>query len=468
MDDRLARDRDDLETVLTRGAAAAGSYLAGLGTAPPLPVARPPAPTPLPTDGIGAAAALAMIERDWLPAMAAMSGPRFWGYVTGGTTPAAIAGDWLAAAIDQNPASNEGAAAELERRTTAWIGELLGFGPAQHGVFTTGATMANLAGLALARRWAAQRRGVDVDEGGLTGLTAPRVLAACAHSSIGKSLALLGLGRSCLEPLPRLPGREAVDVAALGEILDRSLGDQARAGTPREPEGAGRPVVVVASAGTLNTGDVDDLAAMGELRDRHGFWLHVDAAFGGFGALDPDVAPRLAGIEAADSITVDLHKWMNVPYDSAVAYTRHPGLRVPVFGNVGAYPYGPDDEVPFVHLGPENSRRLRALPAYAALLAYGRAGHADIVRRNIAQARAFAARVEAMPGARLLAPVRLNVVCFATERPAPEVLGALAGAALLTPTTYGGGPAIRAAFSNWRITEADVDRVADALREILR
>lgn len=463
MDPLLRADLTGLDDVLAAACAAAGGYLADLPRAPVDPTLPPPPPTRLPEHGVGAAEAVAILRRDWLPAMAAFAGPRFWGYVTGGTTPAALAGDWLAAAIDQNPASDEGAAATLERRTTGWLADLLALGPDQHGVMVTGATMANVAGLALAREWAGRRLGVDVSSVGLAGLAAAtrtrttgspiRVLAGCAHSSVGKALSMLGLGRAALEAAPTLPGREAVDPAALESAL---TADTAR-----------RPVIVVASAGTVNTGDVDDLRALLDLRERHGFWLHVDGAFGAFAALAPTHAPLLAGIEAADSVTVDLHKWMNVPYDSAVSFTRHPELRPAVFGNAGAYLAGADDVTPLVHLGPENSRRLRALPAYAALLAYGRAGHADIVARTLAHAARFARAIEAMPGAHLLAPARLTIVCVAIDRPIPPVLAALAPTALLTPTTYGGQPAVRAAFSNWRTTDADVELAAEALARIL-
>jgi glutamate/tyrosine decarboxylase-like PLP-dependent enzyme len=196
----------------------------------------------------------------------------------------------------------------------------------------------------------------------------------------------------------------------------------------------------------------------------------VDAAFGGFAALSPEHAHLTDGLDAADSVCVDLHKWLNVPYDAAVQFTRHRDLQVRVFHNSSPYLGLPTGEPDFVHLTPENSRRLRALPAWFSLAAYGREGHREIVERNIALARRLGDRITDAPGLRLLAPVRLNVACFTLDGdPTRERVHALgravaeSGEAFMTPTFYEGTHALRAAFSNWRTTEADTDRVAAAL-----
>jgi glutamate/tyrosine decarboxylase-like PLP-dependent enzyme len=262
---------------------------------------------------------------------------------------------------------------------------------------------------------------------------------------------MLGLGRSALRPVDVLPGREAVDVARLDAALQALNGE---------------PAIVVANAGTVDTGDFDDLRAIAALRDRHPFWLHVDAAFGAFAALSPGHAHLLDGLAEADSICVDLHKWLNVPYDSAVQLTRRRDLQTRVFQNSAAYLGPVNDDL--VHLTPQNSRRLRALAAWFTLAAYGREGHAEIVRRDLALAGLLGERIAAMPAYRLLAPVRLNVVCF-TLADDPAGIGQVAqavtdsGEAFLTTTVYDGVPALRAAFSSWRTTEDDVDRVAEAL-----
>ncbi|GAA3159425.1 pyridoxal-dependent decarboxylase [Planomonospora alba] len=456
LDDDLARLPDLLDETRAR----AVRLLAGLGDRPVARTPVRPEPVPLPETGTGAAGALEAFARRWEPGFSAGAGPRYLGFVTGGATPASLAGDWLTAALDQNPTSGmDSGAPDLEREAVAWVRELLGL-PAEHaGIFVSGATMSNFTGLAIAREWLGERHGVSVSERGTAALGDVPVLSGSPHSSVGKALSMLGLGRSALQVIGTLPGREAVDVSRLARALEAL---------------EGRPAIVVANAGTVNTGDFDDLRAIAALRERYPFWLHVDAAFGAFAALSPGHARLVDGLGEADSVCVDLHKWLNVPYDSAVQFTRRRDLQVRVFANSAAYlgTLGDDpDRVDPVHLTPENSRRLRALPAWFTLAAYGREGHAEIVRRDIALAALLGERVAALPGYRLLAPVRLNVVCF-TPADRPERVGELvaaiteSGEAFLTPTVYAGVPALRAAFSNWRTTETDVERVAKLLERL--
>ncbi|WP_326951386.1 pyridoxal-dependent decarboxylase [Amycolatopsis sp. NBC_01307] len=390
----------------------------------------------------------------WEPGFAASAGPRYLGFVTGGATPASLAGDWLTAAYDQNPASGmDSSAQDLERETVGWLAELFGLGAEFSGAFVTGATMSTVTGLAIAREWLGERAGVSVTDGGAAALGPVTALSGSPHSSIPKALSFLGMGRSALRKVPVLPGREAVDVAKL-EALDG-------------------PAVVVANAGTVNTVDFDDLRAIAALKRRHDFWLHVDAAFGGFAALAPEHAALTAGLDQADSAVVDLHKWLNVPYDSAVQFTRRRDLQLRVFSNNAAY-LGEIGETPdFLHLTPENSRRLRALPAWFSLVAYGRDGHREIVERCVALARDLGQRLDGSPHWRLLAPVRLNVVCFTaagdvTQARIDALVAGIAaeGTTFLTPTVHDGRPALRAAFSNWRTTAADVERVFAALERV--
>ncbi|MFJ7156114.1 pyridoxal phosphate-dependent decarboxylase family protein [Streptomyces sp. NPDC101118] len=457
MDAHLAHDLDRLPDLLEATRRHAVEMLAGLDARPVVPAASaPPKTGPLPEHGAGLAAALDAFAEDWAPRLSASAGPRYLGFVTGGATPAALAGDWLTAAYDQNSNSAlDGAGQELERATVGWLRELFGLSDAHHGTFVSGATMSNTTGLAVAREWLGERLGVSPAEDGAAALGPVRVLSGAPHSSVAKGLSVLGLGRRSLVPVPTLPGREAVDPAALERLL---------------AEGDGRPCVVVANAGTVNTVDFDDLRAVAALRERHPFWLHVDAAFGAFAALSSGHAHLVDGLDLADSVCVDLHKWLNVPYDSAVQFTRRPDLQARVFQNAAAY-LGPLGEHPdLVHLTPENSHRLRALAAWFTLAAYGRAGHREVVERDVAAARALGEELAAAPEFRLLAPVRLNVVCFTlADRPTPERLTALREAAgpevFVTPTVYGGTAALRAAFSNWRTTGADVRRAARALRE---
>ncbi|MFI7176132.1 pyridoxal phosphate-dependent decarboxylase family protein [Streptomyces spororaveus] len=453
MDRTLAADLARLPELLdaTRGAAA--DALATLDARPVVPPAgKPHDPEPLPEHAAGTDAALAAFRDRWEPRLSASAGPRYLGFVTGGATPAALAGDWLTAVHDQNSNSVlDGGGQDLERETVGWLRDLFGLSADHSGTFVSGATMSNTTGLAIAREWLGERLGVSPAEDGAAALGPVRVLSGAPHSSIAKALSFLGLGRNSLVRVPTLPGREAVDPAA----LERALAD-----TPG-------PAVVVANAGTVNTVDFDDLRAIETLRGRHDFWLHTDAAFGAFAALSPAHAHLADGLDASDSVCVDLHKWLNVPYDSAVQFTRRRDLQARVFQNSAAY-LGPLGEHPdLVHLTPENSHRLRALSAWFTLRAYGRQGHREIVERDIACARALGAALEEDPAFTLLAPVRLNVVCFTlAEAPTPERLTALreavAGEVFVTPTVYGGTAALRAAFSNWRTTQADVRRAAEA------
>ncbi|MFG2879812.1 pyridoxal phosphate-dependent decarboxylase family protein [Streptomyces sp. NPDC048337] len=463
MDPTLATDLAHLPALLAATHRAAATTLATLDARPVVPPptkppTKPPTPAPLPEHATGTTAALAAFQDRWEPRLSASAGPRYLGFVTGGATPAALAGDWLTSAHDQNSNSSfDGAGQDLERETVGWLRTLFHLSDAHSGTFVSGATMSNTTGLAIAREWLGERLGVSPAEDGVAALGPVRVLSGAPHSSIAKALSILGLGRSSLVRIPTLPDREAVDPAA----LDRALAD-----TPG-------PAVVVANAGTVNTVDFDDLPAIAALRDRHDFWLHTDAAFGAFAALSPDHAHLADGIDASDSLCVDLHKWLNVPYDSAVQFTRRPDLQARVFQarifqEGAAYLGSLGDQPDLVHLTPENSHRLRALAAWFTLRAYGRQGHREIVERDIACARALGAALERDPAFRLLAPVRLNVACFTlADDPTPARLTALREAVgaevFVTPTVYAGTPALRAAFSNWRTTQADVRRAAEAL-----
>ncbi|WP_326837111.1 pyridoxal-dependent decarboxylase [Amycolatopsis rhabdoformis] len=455
MYEKLAKDLDSLPELLDAAREQAGEWLAGVAERP---AAVPPAafePSPVPEHGVGARAALEEFGRRWAPGFAGSAGPRYLGFVTGGATPAAVAGDWLTAAVDQNPVSAlDSSASDLERETVGWLAGLFGLGPEFSGAFVSGATMSNVVGLAIGREWLGEQLGVTVADAGVGALGPVAVLSGSPHSSALKAMAVLGLGRGALQRVPVLPEREAVDV----EALERQLAQ------------LGGPALVIANAGTVNTVDFDDLRAIAALKEKYPFWLHVDAAFGGFAALSPEHAHLVEGLALADSVCVDLHKWLNVPYDSAIQFSRRLDLQVSVFQNSAAYLGHPGENPDFVHRTPESSRRLRALAAWCTLAAYGRAGHREIVERCVALARDLGDRLAATGQWRLLAPVRLNVVCFTladdpTQERIDAVVRAVAagGETFLTPTVYAGVPALRAAFSNWRTEPQDVDRILAAL-----
>lgn len=450
MNSLLARDRDDFHRLLNLAADYGAAYLDRLDT---LPAATPYAPAPfhsLGETGVGGLETLRQFAARFGDAMPASNGPRFWGFVTGGTTPAAVMGDWLASIYDVNmPVRANSPGPQIEDEAIAMLRDLFGLPESFSGTFVSGATMANLTGLATGREWLAARRGMSVARDGISALPRIRVLSGEPHSSSLKALSILGLGRASVTHVPVLPDdREAVDLPALARALQS------------DPE---TPTIVIANAGTVNTVDFDDLRAIAAMRAITPLWLHVDGAFGGFARCSPRYADRVDGLELADSITIDAHKWLNVPYDSAMVFTRHPAAQAQVFQNTAAYIGDVGDPPDYVHMAPESSRRLRALPAWFSLTAYGRAGYRAIVEQCCDCASDLAARIERSDPFRLLAPVRMNVVCFTlTDAPTAERVGRFAaalrddGRVFLTPTRFKGVAGLRAAFSNWRTTPSDV------------
>ena len=446
----LAHDREDFRRLLDLAADYGAAYLERIDALPAAIPYAPPAFNRLADAGLGGEATLRQFAARFGDAMPASNGPRFWGFVTGGTTPAAVMGDWLASVYDVNmPVRENSPAPGIEDEAIAMLRDLFGLPDAFSGTFVSGATMANLTGLATGREWLAAQRGMSVARDGLGVLPRIRVLSGEPHSSSIKALSILGIGRASVTHVPVLPDdREAVDLPALARALQSD---------------PGAPTLVIANAGTVNTVDFDDLRAIAAMRAITPFWLHVDAAFGGFAACSPRFADRVDGLALADSITIDAHKWLNVPYDSAMAFTRHPALQAQVFQNTAAYIGDVGDPPDYVHMAPESSRRLRALPAWFSLTAYGRSGYRAMVEQCCDCAADLASRIEGSNQFRLLAPARMNVVCFTlNDEPTAERVARFAaalrddGRVFLTPTRFKGVPGLRAAFSNWRTTPSDV------------
>ena len=273
MDEGLQRDRDCLPELLAATSAYAGTVLDGLDAAPVAQAPRDLPASTLTAAGIGAELALREFAGTIGPMLARSAGPRYLGYVIGGTTPAALVGDWLTSVFDANVVSelDNAAALELERATLVMLRTLLGLPPELEGTFVSGATMSNFVGLALAREWVGRAHGVRVSDEGVAAMPPLAVFAGTPHVSSLKALSMLGLGRRGWRTVECAPGRESMDLAALESLL----------------VGASRPSVVVASAGTVDTGDFDDFRALADLKRRYGFWLHVDGAFGGFASLSP-------------------------------------------------------------------------------------------------------------------------------------------------------------------------------------
>ncbi|HRD92887.1 MAG TPA: pyridoxal-dependent decarboxylase [Accumulibacter sp.] len=459
------------EQALVRAHALASAFLQSL---PERPVAALPSPDemaaaldePLPEAGCDPAAAIdewfARAERG----ITASPGPRFFGFVTGGVTPAALAGDWLASAIDQNAGlwASSPAAAQTELVVLRWLKELFGLPADWAGALTSGATMANLVGLIAARQWAGRQLGFDAAGDGLAGQPPiPVVSSTEIHLSAVKCLGTLGLGRNQLRKAAAPGG--SVDIAAMAALL-------------REVAG---PVIIVGNAAEVNTGQFDDIAALADLRDAHpgGAWLHVDGAFGLFASASPRFAHLGRGIERADSVASDAHKWLNVPYDSGFAFVRDAAILREAFAAGGAYVLGSAGWDPFTHV-PEMSRRFRGLAAWCALKAFGRQGYRAVVERCVDNAAAFARWVEATPGIELMNPAALNIVCFrilgrGRDEAATDELNRTAvraiqgdGRAFVTGTVWNGHAAIRAAFDNWQTTLDDVALLQGAVADVTR
>jgi glutamate/tyrosine decarboxylase-like PLP-dependent enzyme len=455
----LRQDLQEVDAFLQEVKDYSVSFLSELDTLPVKAASATFERLDLPRKGQGASNALVQFNERYRQHLAGNSGPRNWGFVTGGATLPAIAGDWLTAVFDMNAADKDTAPLQIETETIAMLRQLFGLPEAFSGCFVTGATMANFAGLAIARQWLGKQLGVDVAEEGMAALANAKIISCVPHSSTVKSLAMLGFGRKALLKLSSLPKRESINIEVLKEYLKAHRGE---------------PLIVVASAGTVNTVDFDDLEAIAELKEEYGFWLHVDAAFGAFAACVEEHRHLLKGWEAADSITIDAHKWLNVPYDAAMIFTRHQDLQLDTFKNVGAAYLGdPAKDFKYSNYTPENSRRLRALPAWYTLVAYGADGYASIVNNNVQLARRLGTLIEENAAFRLLAPVRLCVVCFTLNVADEEKQAATdalvkaldaGGKVMLTPTVYQGVPAIRAAFVNWRTEENDLAIVWEEIK----
>jgi glutamate/tyrosine decarboxylase-like PLP-dependent enzyme len=419
----------------------------------------------LPERGEGASAALEALTETAMAEAVQSSGPRFFHFVIGGVTPAALGADWLASTLDQNVGLwlSSPLGARLEAVTLAWLRDLFGLPSEWSGVLTTGATMANFVGLAAARHSCAERAGVDVEEMGLA--HAPPIAVVSSgyiHASAVKALSMLGIGRAAVTRATR-DDAGRVDLDECDRVLDAHDG----------------PAIVVANAGEVNAGDFDPIDAMADLAERHGAWLHVDGAFGLFARLSPGSADLLRGVERADSVTADGHKWLNVPFDCGFSFVADRNALARSFSMSAAYfVTGDDDHPDFAFLGPESSRRARALPVWATLKAYGREGHRALVEDHLELARRVGRRVDESDDLERLAEVVLNIVAFRL-RPegVPEdrldELNRRAGEMVIDDgrvyvgtTTYRGRVAFRPAIVNWRTTERDVDLLVDVVRQL--
>jgi glutamate/tyrosine decarboxylase-like PLP-dependent enzyme len=409
---------------------------------------------PLPAAGEDPVAVLEHLAAVAGPATVASPGPRYFGFVTGGALPAALGADWLTSAWDQNSFSrvSSPAAAAIEAVAERWVLEALGLPSSAAVGFTTGATMANFTGVAAGRHAVLARVGWDVEEQGLAGAPPIRVIAGeHVHASLLVALRYAGLGA---------PVRVAADDQ--GAMRAEALRDALTDG----------PAIVCAQAGEVNSGAADPLDAIADAAAAHGAWLHVDGAFGLWAAASPRLRHLVSGAERADSWALDAHKWLNVPYDGAVAIVAdRDAVRSAIAVTASYLPQGGGRDP--IDYSPEMSRRARSIPIYAALRSLGRDGLAELIDRCCALARRLAAAMEELDGAEVLNDVVLNQVLVrfgdddeTTQRVIADVQRG--GEAWLGGTAWRGRAAARISVSNWSTTEGDIDRLAAALGRSLR
>jgi glutamate/tyrosine decarboxylase-like PLP-dependent enzyme len=401
-------------------------------------------------------AQLAKLADDGLVASA---GPRFFGFVVGGGLPAAVAADWLAATWDQNAGLFvlSPAAATVEDIAAGWLVELLRLPAATSTGFVTGGTMANFTGLAAARHHVLAAAGWDVERDGLTGAPPVEiVVGAERHVTIDVALRYLGFGSGRLRVVPA-DGQGRMRADLLAETL----------------AGLNGPAIVCAQAGNVNTGAVDPLAAICDAAAERGAWVHVDGAIGLLAAASPTHRHLLAGVERADSLAADAHKWLNVPYDSGLAFVTRPDAHLAAFSKAAAYfipgQAGERDPDAFT---PEASRRARGLPVWAALRSLGRSGVAELVDRCCRHARRFADALGQADGVEVLNEVVLNQTLVRFLDPGGDHDGRTRevvrrvqddGTLWLGGTTWHGMTAMRISVSGWRTDDQDVDRSVEAI-----
>jgi len=408
---------------------------------------------PLPVRGNPPAKTLELLDQLVSPATSAMAGPRFFGFVIGGTLPAALAANWLAGSWDQNAAffATTPGVARLEQLALRWLLELFELPVETAAAFVTGATLANFTALAAARHAVLARVGWNVEADGLFGAPPISVIVGEeAHPSLLKALGMLGLGRSRIVRVP--------------------VDDQGRMRVDALPVITG-PSILCLQAGNVNSGASDPLAALIAAGQQQGAWVHVDGAFGLWARVSPPQRAQVEGVERADSWATDAHKWLNVPYDSGVALVRDAAALSAAMAVSAEYlPAAGAARNPCDYT-PELSRRARGVEVWAALHSLGRAGIAELVQRNCAQAAEFAARLEAA-GYQVLNRVVLNqvLVSFGDAERTRAVVEALQreGTCWCGITVWQGRTAMRISVSNWSTQQQDVDRSVEAMLRVAR
>jgi glutamate/tyrosine decarboxylase-like PLP-dependent enzyme len=443
LDEAARRARAYLDTLGSRPVAPSGAAVEGLSELD----------EPLPSEASDPAETLALLDRTVSPATMGVAGPRFFGFVCGGSLPVTLAANWLAGAWDQNTALSAvtPGVARLEEIALRWLIELLDLPAGTGAGFVTGATVANFAALAAARHVVLARAGWNVEADGLFGAPAITVITGEeAHPTLLKSLGMLGLGRNRVVRVP--------------------VDDQGRMRADALPAIKG-PTILCLQAGNVNTGAFDPFGRLIEAAQAAGAWVHIDGAFGLWAKAAPSLRHLAHGLERADSWATDAHKWLNVPFDSGLAFSRDAGALHAAMAITAEYlPTATPNRNPSDYT-PELSRRARGVEVWAALRSLGRAGLAELVERNCRQARRFAEGLRAA-GYAVLNEVVLNqvLVRFGDAQKTRAIVTALQrdGTCWCGTTVWQGHTAMRISVSSWATTDADVERSLGAMLRVAR
>jgi aromatic-L-amino-acid/L-tryptophan decarboxylase len=398
--------------------------------------------------------------QDILPFAIGNAHPGFMGWVHGGGTPVGMLAEMLAAGLNANLGGREQIPVEVERQVLRWVRQLFGFPESASGLFVTGTSMANLIGVLVARTAAI---GGTVRQQGIaaSGQRLTAYMSAGAHGSIARAMDIAGLGSDALRRVP-VNEQHQMDTA----VLRRAIAADRAAGLT--------PFFIAGTAGTVDTGAIDDLASLAEIARQQQLWFHVDGAYGALGMLAQDIAPRLQGIELADSIAFDFHKWGQVPYDAGFIMVRDGARHQAAFASPAAYlkreARGMAAGSPWpCDFGPDLSRGFRALKTWFTIKVYGAEKLGQTISATCALARYLAQQIAASPELELLAPVSLNIVCFRyrcadADRVNADIAVRLQESGIAAPstTTVNGNLAIRAAIVNHRTARVDIDALLGA------
>jgi glutamate/tyrosine decarboxylase-like PLP-dependent enzyme len=427
---------------------------------------------PVPDIGQPFEEVLAFAREHILPFPMGNSHPRFYGFINATADPIGIAADYLAAGMNSNCWGGDHAAIHVENRVIAWLAEIVGLPSEAEGILVSGGSMANFTALAAARR--AMAAG-NVREEGLLGKPPLIVYASDqVHSCVDKAVDLLGIGTNQLRKI-ETDGRFRIRV----DLLERAVAQDRRAGL--------RPAIVVGNAGTVNTGAIDPLGELAELCRRESLWFHVDGAYGAMAAISPALAPLFSGMDRADSIAADPHKWLYVPYEAGATLVRERGRLPAAFRKFPEYLLADvDSPFPgpawFAERGVELSRSFKALKVWMGLKTHGRRGYAAAIENDVRLARWLAGEVDRRPDLERLAESVLSIANFryrpqdrslsdeVLDRVNRRIINRLVGEGsfFLAPTILKGRTALRVAIVNFRTREEDLTALLDEVERIGR